>query len=382
MTRWGKWIAITPLVFMMTVAASAHAGKPKPKIVWSENNSSLVLFGDMRFRHETDSEEHDGKAERNRDRDRLRLRLGLTYNLNEVVSVGARLATEADDDHSTNHNFGIIKGGAAESAFGLDKAFIKINLTPAWLWMGKNSNHTWDVTHLTWDPDLIPEGIAMGAEFGDVYKTNIFAGYYLLNETGYDDMDDTMLAYQATFEYARNYSIKVAVGGYALNDRAPTEGEDPFPVPGGTASYNHAMVELGGKDLPLSPVIGAQFVSSNVDIEKHIGDGGKDSDRQATVVYVKVKREPVTVMFSVWDVGYAGDTALGEFNADEFAKTGNFTGWILSVKGEVYEDFSIEAKYFQQEVKNDAINPPFAGDAQLGKGNKRTRTQLNFVVKF
>jgi len=366
------------MALMASGAGYAHAAKT----IWSDDESSLAMYGDVRFRHETDSVVSDGKEDQNRDRDRLRLRLGLKYKANEVVSLGARLATEADDDHSTNHNFGMLKGGAPESAFGLDKAFIKVDLKPVWMWVGKNSNHTWDATGLTWDSDLIPEGVAMGGEFGDGYKAKIYAGYYIINETLYDEKDDTMLAYQAIFKYGKAYSIKAAVGGYSVSDQNPSEGEDAFPIPGGTASYQHAMVELGGKDLPLSPIIGTQFVSSNVDISTHIGEGGKEADRQSMVVYVKVEPGPVEAMFSVWDVGYAGATALGEFNADDFDKTGNFTGWVVSVKGKIYKALSVQAKYFYQEVKNDAIKPPYAGGAQLGKGNKRTRMQLNFVVKF
>jgi len=366
------------MALLTSGAGYAHAAKT----IWADDESSLALYGDIRFRHETDNEVREGKPDRNRDRDRLRLRLGLDYKANEVVSLGARLATEANDDHSTNHNFGLVKGGGSEAGFGLDKGFIKVGLEPVWLWAGKNSMGVWDATGLLWDPDLNPEGIAVGGAFGEGYKASLSAGYYIVNETLYDDKDDTMLAWQALVEYGKEYSVKAAVGGFSVNDRTTSEGEDGFPVAGGTADYMHALVELAAKDWPLSPSVGAQLVSSNVDVDKYIGAGGEDSDRNATVVYIKVKPGPVDVKVSLWDVGYAGATALGEFNADEFAKTSNFTGWIVSVKGNIYKALSVQAKYFHQEVKNNAIDPPFAGDAQLGKGNKRTRMQLNFVVKF
>ncbi|MDH4185194.1 MAG: putative porin [Nitrospinota bacterium] len=370
-------VCMAAIIAMAIACGSAHAAIT----VWEKEGAALNLSGDVRFRHETDHEDRLDKPARDRDRDRIRLRLGTEYKANENVSIGARLASEADDDHSTNHNAALLYGGAPESGFGLDKAYIRLDYKPVWIWMGKNDNPTWDPTGLTWDPDLIPEGVALGAKFGAGFKTWIFAAYYIVNETLYTAKDDTMFSYQAGASMGEDNEIKAAIGGYAITDTRD-DSENGLSVPGGTASYTHAMMELSSKTLPLHPTLGAQYVATTVDKEKQIGDGAKDSDRQAIAAYLKLHPGPVSVTLGLWDVGYAAAPALGLFNADNFAKTTNYTGWDIAVKGKVSHALSVEVRYFQQEVKNSAIKPEFTEEAMIGKGNKRTRFQVNLSVKF
>ena len=356
------------------------------KTVWQEEGSNLSIFGDMRFRYETDHHEADGKPSEDRVRQQIRFRIGAGYKANETVSIGARMASAADDDHSTNHYLGILGGGTAESTFGLDQAYIKLDFKPGWFWVGKNENPSWDATQLTWDPDIQPEGAAIGVKTGDSVKAWAFAGYYILNATYYRAKDDTMTAYQAGVSFGEGFGIKAAVGGYSMHDKSDT-GEGALAVPGGTASYNHAMLELNGKSLPLSPVLGAQYTTSSVNKEKYIGAGAKDSDRQATAVYLGFKPGPVTVTLTMWDVGYAGATALGALVGDEFATVSNYTGWDIKVGGVLFGALEAAARYEFQQVKNDSIKPTGGpsgsqGSAQLGKGDKRSRIRFDFSVKF
>jgi hypothetical protein len=351
------------------------------KTIWQEGDSSLSLSGDIRIRYESDHEESDGASSRDRASHRLRLRLGGEYRANENVSFAARLATAADDDHTTNHVFSILKGGTPESAFGLDKAFLKIEFSPVTLWAGKNENVVWDATGLTWDSDIEPEGFAIRTEFGSGFKGWVTAGYYVVNETGWTNKDNTMLAYQAGASFGDEFSIKAAAGGYTIDDRT-SGAKDDLPVPGGSASYLHAMIEAEGRELFLKPAVGLQMVSSNVDKEKQIGAGAKDSDSRAMVVYLRATPGPVTVQFGYWDVGIAGVTGFGVFAQDDYRSPCNYTGWDVSVKGKVFGAVTAEVRYYYQQVKNGAINPALPGDAELGKGKKQSRLHVSLNTQF
>jgi hypothetical protein len=190
-----------------------------------------------------------------------------------------------------------------------------------------------------------------------------------------------MMAYQAGAQFGSEYVIKVAVGGYAIEDKSTGDKEDLL-TPGGSASYTHAMIEVVGKEISMKPTFGVQMVSSNVDLAKQIGDGGKSSDKQAMTAYLKVVPDPVTVQFTYWDVGIAGATALGAFTQDDFRATNNYTGWDVSVKGKLFGALSAEARYFYQQVKNEAIKPATPLDAIIGKGKKLTRLQVSLLVQF
>jgi hypothetical protein len=346
-----------------------------------DGDKKLELFGDARFRYEADANQREGKDDRNRDRARLRLRLGLKYEANEMVEMGVRLATNSDEIHSTHQTLAILDGGAAESSFGIDRGYLKIKLSPVWLWAGKNENVVWDPVEATWDEDFNPEGLGIGATFGDDVQFWVNAGYYILNETMWDNVDDTMIPYQLGVALKGDFGIKAAVGGYLVSEKDETN-PDALSVPGGGAHYIHGIAEVSAKSLPLSPKLGVVYVTSDVDTAKYIGTGSEDADTNSLVVYVKGKAGVVKFEASYWDVGYAGATALGDLVQDNFPYTNNFTGFNVRVGATLLDHVYVDLRYYNQEVKNATIAPEHSGDAQLGAGNKRDRIQINVNVKF
>lgn len=355
---------------------------PANVMVWEKEGSKVELNGDIRFRYEQDSNQRDDKDDRDRDRARVRLRLGTSYFANENVEFSARLATNSGDPHSTHHDLALLSGGKDEYKWGLDQAYLKLKYEPGWIWLGKGENVVWDRVSLTWDADVNPEGVALGGKFGDDVKFWGGLGYYLINETGWDKKDDTMLAYQVGGEFGDSLKVKAAVGGYSLNAQ-DEDNEEGLSTPGGTSTYTHGMLELGAKEMAFSPILGLAYVTSNVD-DKYIGSGAKSSDKNALAVYLLGKAGMFDLRLAYFDVGYAGATGLGSFSQDDYPHTNNYTGWDVSIGTKVFKKVDVSLKYYYQEVKNADIKPEAVSyaDAQTGKGNKRNRIQINFETKF
>jgi hypothetical protein len=371
------------LLIAMSVALIAAVATPNPALaggvtVYENGDTKVKIFGDMRMRMEADTTTQTGKSDKDRQRHRIRLRFGTAAQLNDVVTLGWRVATGAEANHSTHHNLGMVAGGSDGGSFGLDQGYIKLNLKPAWLWMGKYKNIVWDPMSMTWDSDAQPEGIAAGATFGDIW---VSAAWYQLSFTGWDNANDTMLAYQVGGSFGGDVKVKLALGGYAVSDQEEDKAESAFHIPGGEAAYNHVMAEVSAKELPLSPVVGIGYVSSTVD-DKYIGDGAESADKNAMVVWAKAKVVGYGVSLAYHDIGYAGATALGTLTQDDFPYTNNYTGYVVAVSRAAFDKkLKVGLKYFFQKTKNENIGPE-AYDAMLGKGKERTRIQLNFDVNF
>ena len=355
---------------------------PANVTVWEKEDSKVDLNGDIRFRYERDSNQRDGKDDRDRDRARARLRLGANFAANENVEFNARLATNSGDPHSTHHDLAMLSGGKDEYKWGLDQAYLKLKYQPGWMWLCKGGNIAWDPGSLTWDSDVNPEGVALGGKFGDEVKFWGGLGYYLINETSWDNKDDTMLAYQVGGEFGDSFKVKAAVGGYSLNAQ-DEDNADGLATPGGSSTYTHGMLELAAKEVTFKPVFGVAYVSSDVQ-DKYIGSGAESSDKTALAVYLLGKMSVFNVRLAYFDVGYAGATGLGSFSQDDYPHTNNYKGWDVSVGTKVFSKVDVSLKYYYQEVKNADINPESISyaDPQTGKGNKRDRIQINFETKF
>ncbi len=372
-------IAFGMAVAAVTIAIPATASAKDKAVIYENGDTKITAFGDMRFRWETDTTTQTGKDDKTRSRQRIRLRFGNEISFNENLTMGYRVATGALDNHSTHHDLSIIGGGKDEGTFGIDRGYIKLKFDSLWAWFGKKGNIIWDPMSATWDSDLQPEGIALG------FKNEMFfasVAQYQLTYSGWDDKNDTMLAYQLGGEFGGDIKVKAAVGGYAITEEDADNADSSYMVPGGTASYNHILAEITAKELPLSPVLGAIFVSSDVE-DKYIGDGVESADKNAMVIWAKAKLPAdVGLTLAYHDIGFAGATGLGWFTQDDFPYTNNYTGYTVQVSKKVLDQMKVGLKYYSQTTKNEKIAPTEAYEAMIGKGKDRTRIQLNLDVSF
>ena len=126
-------------------------------VVWAaadEPSPRLDLLGDFRVRYEGNSAVGEGPE---RHRGVLRLRLGATFEVNELLEVGARVATgDPDDPRTTDVTMGDFVDDLEVS---LDLAFLELRLDRGVATAGKVRN-PFTTTELVWDSDVNPLGVA------------------------------------------------------------------------------------------------------------------------------------------------------------------------------------------------------------------------------
>lgn len=144
------------LIFMLSGGIQAAETKN-----WTER---LKLSGDFRYRHELISEEKFGSPDNlrvpDRNRQRLRLRVMLQAEVNPQMDVIARLASGVGEPVSTNQD---LSGGFSQKQIWIDRAYLDYHPSDRlWGHAGKFAL-PFEATDLIWDPDLNPEGLAVGS---------------------------------------------------------------------------------------------------------------------------------------------------------------------------------------------------------------------------
>jgi hypothetical protein len=133
--------------------------------------ADMVVYGDFRFRLESDWDSHkkDGVTMReDRTRARIRARVGFKTQYNEWLSFGSRLRSGSNDNHVSPHItiLDFDDNDTGDSHFNLDKYFVKANYQGVWTWIGRNSLPFWKHNEMFWDDDATPVGIAAGYKIG------------------------------------------------------------------------------------------------------------------------------------------------------------------------------------------------------------------------
>jgi hypothetical protein len=120
----------------------------------AEAESPLNVSGDMRVRAQGD---YDDRV-RDRTSAQVRARLGATYQVSELVAVGARLVTgDPDDPNSTDVQLSSFDDDLQVS---LDQAYVQLNFGDARVFGGKIPQ-PFTRTELVWDGDVNPQGVSV-----------------------------------------------------------------------------------------------------------------------------------------------------------------------------------------------------------------------------
>jgi Putative porin len=194
------------------VAASAKAS-PEPRLP-SSANAHLHLNGDLRLRYQGDYSDSDS---RKRDSGQIRARLGGAYEVNDHLTLGARLATgDADDPNSTDVQLSNFDDDLEAT---LDMAYAQLNVGEVTLFGGKFPQ-PFTRTDLVWDSDVNPQGASA------TYKKSLAQGfalhfntlYFVIDEQVAGD-DSTMRGAQVGFDRdtaAWKYELSAAYYDYSL----------------------------------------------------------------------------------------------------------------------------------------------------------------------
>ncbi len=158
------------------------------------------LKGDLRLRYQYERKKNDAEAQ---TRGRIRYRLGLETKINDMVKVGAGLASSnssssnSDDPRSTNQT---LQNMFDRGSIRLDYAFAEYVPAPwAKIVGGKflRSDYLWSPTDLLWDSDINPAGSSVHLEkkLGDQWSLFNNTGIWIMDENGKVDRVDPFLAY-------------------------------------------------------------------------------------------------------------------------------------------------------------------------------------------
>jgi len=201
------------------------AAPPVPAAAQTAPQSRLAVAGDLRLRTQRDSSNDHAQ---DRHSGQVRGRLGITYAVNDVVSVGARMVTgDFNDPNSVDVQLSSFSNKFQTS---LDLAYAKLDYGSAQFYGGKIPQ-PFVRTDLVWDGDVTPQGIGMNYKLplagGGAFKAN--ALYYIIDEQAVGS-ESTMAGAQFVYETpalgAWKFDAAAAYYHYSLGSLAGADAGD------------------------------------------------------------------------------------------------------------------------------------------------------------
>jgi hypothetical protein len=163
----------------LVLLAASLCGLPASAQEAKDDGPTLDVYGDSRFRIESDwgTNEPDGAELEGRTRARVRARLGATFSPDDHVTLGLRVRSGLIEGQQvaniTIYDFDGNNTGDADFLF--DKWFLEYRLGGLSAWVGRNSIPYWKQNQLYWDDEVIPVG------FGGTYDAQVGTGKLQIN---------------------------------------------------------------------------------------------------------------------------------------------------------------------------------------------------------
>lgn len=292
----------------------------------------LTIAGDVRLRSQGDYAEQA----RGRESAQFRGRLGATYRVNEVVTLGSRLATgDPDDPNSSDVQLSNFND---DLQFTLDQAYVQLNLSDLKLYGGKFPQ-PFTRTELVWDGDVNPQGVSA------LYKRSLGGGsalranglFFIVDEdaVGADGtMTGAQLGYDVAAGDALKFDISLAYYDYKLGSVVGGDAGDfrtNLRNPDGSyqSDFNLGDVIVGatwtgyGNRWPVRVVgdyvhnfgaINSQDTGYGVDLS--VGRASQVSDWRLTYGYSVAETESVLAAFSHDNIALATNYRLHALTFD------------------------------------------------------------------
>lgn len=335
--------------------------------------SNVTFGGDFRYRHEVIDKE--GSEARNRHR--IRARFHMDAEVNEEITVGARLASGNDDPISTNQT---LDNGFSTKDIRLDRAYMTWNLAavPCLTVRGGKTGSPFvspAKTELLWDSDLSPEGLSLGLA-RDIASIGLAVNvaYQWLDERSGGD-DGVMVGGQGVASVPSDvagltfgvgyYDYQGAKGQSTFYDAADSFGNSVDT--GGAYLYDYDELEIFGELVPRGlGVETSVFADYVVNVADEVDDNtawlagvtlGKCKEKGSTGLRYSYRR-------------MEKDALVGAFTDSDF--TGGGTGGKgheLNFDYQVASKTKLSATYFYNETDVD-------------DGKEYHRLQLDVQVKF
>ncbi|MCP4654253.1 MAG: hypothetical protein GY856_02420 [bacterium] len=272
-------------IVMLGLMLAAAAGPARADVAL-DAGGGLKLYGDFRFRLESDWDSHraDGSERDDRDRVRIRGRLGLKIEPHERFALELRLRTGSkasqQSPHITIRDFA--GNPTSDHEVLLDKWFLKLRGERAWAWLGRNSFPFWKQNELFWDDDVTPAGVAVGYRLrpGEA-ELSLHGGYFALPDGGVD-FHGELGAAQLVYSTQRDRAGFTAAGGLFLF--RGEEGAVHLRNGNGARDYTiwvgsfQSRLEAGGRPL----VLGLDLMHNSEDYDADDPDAFTAANRDQT----------------------------------------------------------------------------------------------------
>lgn len=285
--------------------------------------SDFKFSGDFRLRYENTSNQILGTPlpdnEDARNRQVIRLRAAATKQINDMIKVGARLATgSSDDPNSTDVTLG---GFVNDLEVSLDRLYVEYKNKGLFLTGGKFPN-PFRRTDLVWDGDVNPQGVAASYTLQNTGQiTPRFTGAYTIVDEQTLLKDSYMWGGQAALTINTESDAKVSLtAGYydytiaGLNAAGSGDIRTNILAPGGTTYLSDfdlldiiARVDLPGFNERYPIRIVGDYVKNlgaEVDQDKgfaldvFIGKTSKRKDARLRYGYAQLETDAVLTAFS------------------------------------------------------------------------------------
>jgi hypothetical protein len=361
--------------------------------------SRLEWSGDFRARLENFWYDEDGFGLENQDRSRgrYRFRLGAKAKVNEIVTVGFRIASGSDDQRSTNKSFGSGVDFDTDD-LRLDKAFAEFTMPGRYLpegmkiksTVGKVSNpFRWKngKDFMIWDSDITPEGIGVQISGKPGEDLALFAntGYYIVDENS-SSKDPHVLGIQGGATYYVNEDIEV--GGRAsfydwrsLDDAFLTRANEWGSLVGDSSDYT--VLELAAysrfNHVEAWPVMVYGHYARNLDSDSVIAGIGDEDEGWGIGVEVGDKTKYVKLGGGYYHV--EANFSPPQFtDSDLFDGYTNREGFLAYASRQLFSNTDLNVTLFSgQEIEDDPAYNSLITDPD---GAERFRLQTDIVVKF
>ncbi len=320
-----------------------------------DSDGKVKVFGDMRFRAETDNSTKQDGTDRDRNRLRLRARIGASFSPNDAWSGKIRLATSSSQGSPYET---METAGNTADGIGFDTAYIAYagveNLT---LVMGKTPLNFWQTAEVWWDKDNNPEALAAAYQAGPV---TLNAAYTILKEGKWDD-DRSAVLYQAVLNnsFANGMEYTLAAGGASLTAEDADTGDDAFK------SMSHWIV-------------GGQLKGSSWRVAFDYIKGDADEENTAYVVHGRYQiTDSIGLRAYIYSVETYATLGDGLFTQDNFPSAepsaDNFDGYRLQLDYSIAKNTYVDFRYYDTKIITEGIDD---------QDSERSRVQLNLNVKF
>jgi len=340
-----------------------------------KTEKKFKLYGDFRFRGESDrnSKRTDGSYRNDRDRLRYRLRFGFRYNYNEHFELGGRLRSGNPLNQQSPHV--TIGDNFRPDEISIDKAYLKYTYSNYWIWGGKNNMPFWRQNEMLWDDDVTPEGISTGGEFqitNDQHLSYVL-GYYIANrsEKKFNDTGNLIIA-QLIFNTNNNDQKLTASSGFIFGNNLQN-----IPVPVDSFFMNYKIWASSVQYKWNHFIFGADlyFNLENYDNNPDIHDVYKD---QKTGYTGSIKYTINKIQFGYCYAHIEKYAVIDYFAQDDwlrwgtptFTRSSNFKGHEFKARYHINSQFNITFRSW-------LVNGIVTTGSHLESGN-RFRLDLNF----